>query len=303
MVTTQLMASVAPFFSDWMYRNLTASIKEQAKAKNTPLRHDSVHLTDLVQPDISKIDLALETRMDYAQRICSLAFSIRKREKIRVRQPLQKVLLPVLDEAFITAVDEVKALILSEINVKELQYVTDSSGLLKKSAKANFKTLGAKLGQDMKDAAGLIANFSNEQIASLEKTGALEVNIKGTVYTLSPEDLVVVTEDLPGWKSASDGSITVALDVNLTEELLAEGTARDLVNRIQNIRKDKDFNVTDRIAVRIERHPAIVSAVEQFGAYIQDEVLANSLVLADLVEGEAVELNDDVTLQIEVTVD
>jgi isoleucyl-tRNA synthetase len=303
MVTTQLMASVAPFFSDWMYRNLTASIKEQAKAKNTPLRHDSVHLTDLVQPDASKIDLALETRMDYAQRICSLAFSIRKREKIRVRQPLQKVLLPVLDEAFITAVDEVKTLILSEINVKELQYVTDSSGLLKKSAKANFKTLGAKLGQDMKDAAGLIAGFSNEQIALLEKSGALEVNIKGNAYTLSPEDLVVVTEDLPGWKSASDGSITVALDVNLTADLLAEGTARDLVNRIQNIRKDKDFNVTDRIAVRIERHPAIVSAVEQFGAYIQDEVLANSLVLADSVDGEAVELNDEVTLRMEVTVD
>jgi isoleucyl-tRNA synthetase len=149
----------------------------------------------------------------------------------------------------------------------------------------------------------LIAGFSNEQIALLEKSGALEVNIKGNAYTLSPEDLVVVTEDLPGWKSASDGSITVALDVNLTADLLAEGTARDLVNRIQNIRKDKDFNVTDRIAVRIERHPAIVSAVEQFGAYIQDEVLANSLVLADSVDGEAVELNDEVTLRMEVTVD
>ncbi len=303
MVTNQLMSSVAPFFSDWMYRNLTASIKEKAKAKNTPLRHDSVHLTDLVQPEPSKIDKALEKRMDYAQRICSLAFSVRKREKLRVRQPLQKVLLPVLDEAFIAAVDEVKELILNEINVKHLEYVTDSSGLLKKSAKANFKTLGAKLGPDMKEAAALIANFTNEQIAVLEKSGSMEVTIKGNHYSLVPEDLVVTTEDLPGWKSASDGSITVALDVNLTEELLAEGTARDLVNRIQNIRKDKDFNVTDRIVVRIERHPAIVSAVETFGDYIKDEVLANSLVMTDSVDGEAVELNDEVTLVMDVSLD
>ncbi len=144
MVTNQLMSSLAPFFSDWMYRNMTAPIRAAAKANNTPLRHESVHLGDLTQPDPSKIDTALEKRMDYAQRICSLAFSIRKKEKIRVRQPLQKVPLPVLDEAFIAAVDEVKELILSEINVKELEYITDASGLLKKGAKANFKTLGRK---------------------------------------------------------------------------------------------------------------------------------------------------------------
>lgn len=303
MVTTQLMASVAPFFTDWMYRNLTAPIKEVAKAKNTPLRHDSIHLTDLVQPDASKIDVALEKRMDYAQRICSLAFSIRKREKIRVRQPLQKVLLPVLDEAFITAVDEVKALILSEINVKELQYVTDSSGLLKKSAKANFKTLGAKCGKDMKLVAVVIETWDDAHLSKLEREGHYAITQDGTPYDILLEDVILKTEDLPGWKSASDGSITVALDVNLTEELVAEGTARDLVNRIQNIRKEKDFNVTDRIAVRIERHVAIISAVEKFGDYIKDEVLANSLVLADSVEGEAVELNDEVTLRMEVTVD
>lgn len=302
MVTTQLMASVAPFFSDWMYRNLTAPIKEVAKAKNTPLRHDSVHLTDLVQPDASKIDAGLEKRMDYAQRICSLAFSIRKREKLRVRQPLQKVLLPVLDEAFITEVDQVKELILSEINVKELQYVTDSSGLLKKSAKANFKTLGAKCGKDMKVVAIIIETWDDAHLAKLEREGHYAITQDGRPYDILLEDVILKTEDLPGWKSASDGSITVALDVNLTEALLAEGTARDLVNRIQNIRKDKDFNVTDRIYVRIERHPAIDAAVAQYGDYIKEEVLANSLVLADDVAGETVELNDEVTLVMEVTV-
>ncbi|HLP92390.1 MAG TPA: isoleucine--tRNA ligase [Saprospiraceae bacterium] len=302
MVTTQLMSSVAPFFSDWMYRNLTDPIRGAAKANNTPLRHDSVHLTDLVQPDASKVDQDLEKRMDYAQRICSLALSIRKKEKLRVRQPLQKVLLPVLDEAFIAEVDGVKALILSEINVKELEYVTDASGLLKKGAKANFKTLGAKLGKDMKDAAAMIAGLTNEQINDLEKTGSLAVTLNGNNYSITPEDLVITTEDLPGWKVASEGALTVALDVTLNDTLLAEGTARDLVNRIQNLRKDKDFNVTDRIAVRIERHAAIEAAVAQFGAYIQEEVLANSLTLADQVSGETVELNDEVNLVMEVSV-
>lgn len=300
MVTGQLMSSVAPFFSDWLYRNLTAPIKDVAKAKNTPLRHDSVHLSDLVQPDASKVDQALEKRMDYAQRICSLALSIRKKEKLRVRLPLQKILLPVLDEAFIAEVDGVKDLILSEINVKQIEYITDASGLLKKGAKANFKTLGAKLGKDMKDAAALIANFSNDDINTLEKTGSMKILIHGNEYVLAPEDLVITTEDLPGWKVASDGELTVALDVHMTPELQAEGTARDLVNRIQNIRKDKDFNVTDRITVTLEKHSAILAAVEQFHDYIKAEVLATDLVLADEVAGEKVELDDVVSVGIEV---
>jgi len=303
MVTTQLMASVAPFFSDWMYRNLTAPIKAVAKAKNTPLRHDSVHLTDLTPLQPFMVDKNLEKRMDYAQRICSLALSIRKKEGFRVRLPLQKILLPVLDTAFIAEVDQVKDLILSEINVKQLEYITDATGLLKKAAKANFKTLGSKLGKDMKEVAGMIANFSNEDINALEKSGEMRISVFRNTYTLTPEDLIITTDDVPGWKVASDGEMTVALDVHMNDELLAEGMARDLVSIIQKMRKDKDFNVTDRIAVRIERHAAIVSAVEKFGDYIKDEVLANSLVLADTVEGEAVELNDEVTLAMEVSVD
>ena len=302
MVTGQLMSPVAPYFADWLYRNLSAPIKADAKANNTPLRHDSVHLSDLTQPDASKVDKELEKRMDYAQRICSLALSIRKKERLRVRLPLQKILLPVLDEAFMAEVDGVKDLILSEINVKELEYITDASGLLKKGAKANFKTLGAKLGKDMKDAAALIGTFTNEDINALEKSGGLDVTLNGNDYTLTPDDLIVNTEDLPGWKVASDSGLTVALDVTLTDDLLAEGTARDLVNRIQNIRKDKDFQVTDRVSVTIERHESLLAAVERFHDYIKSEVLATDLVLADEVAGEKVEMEDGAMVGMEVVV-
>ena len=302
MVSTQLMSSVAPFFADWLYRNLTAPIKEVAKAKNTPLRHDSIHLTDLILPDASKVDKSLERRMDYAQRICSLALSIRKKEGLRVRLPLQKILLPVLDKSFIAEVDGVKDLILSEINVKALEYVTDASGLLKKAAKANFKTLGAKLGGDMKAAAAMIAEMSNADIDALETAGNKEIVVGANTYTLVPEDLIISTEDLPGWKVASEGQLTVALDVHISEELLAEGTARDLVSVIQKIRKDRDFNVTDRISVALENHTAVQKAVQDFGEYIKSEVLANSLVLSDAASGEVVEMNDEVTLRIAVQV-
>lgn len=301
MVTAQLSASLAPFFSDWLYRNLTAPIREKAIANGTPLRHESVHLSDLTAPDGTKIDAALEKRMDYAQRICSLALSIRKKEKLRVRLPLQKILLPILDEAFMTEVDGVKDLILSEINVKEIEYITDSSGLLKKGAKANFKTLGAKLGKDMKAAADQIAAFTNEQINDLEKAGSVAITANGTEYTITPEDLIVSTEDLPGWKVATDAGLTVALDVTLTDALLAEGTARDLVNRIQNVRKEKDFNVTDRIEVALEPHPAIEAAVAHYADYIKAEVLANALILSTEGPWETVELNDEVTLNVRVS--
>ena len=302
MVVSQLSSPAAPFFADWLYRNLTAPIKEAAKAKNTPLRHDSVHLSDLTLPDPAKVDKALEKRMDYAQRICSLALSIRKKDQLRVRLPLQKILLPVLDERFMTEVDGVKDLILSEINVKELEYITDATGLLKKAAKANFKTLGSKLGKDMKEMAAHLAGFDNAQISALEEAGSLDVAINGTNYTITPEDLILSTEDLPGWATATDGPLTVALDVSLTPALEAEGLARDLVNRIQNIRKDKDFNVTDRVVVTVEKHPAILPAVELFRDYIKGETLATDLVLAEAMNGEKVALNDAVELGIEVRV-
>jgi isoleucyl-tRNA synthetase len=300
MVTAQLSSSLAPFFSDWLYRNLRAPIADDAVKNNTPLRHVSVHLTDLVEPDASKVDKDLETRMDYAQRICSLALSLRKKDRLRVRLPLRKMLLPVLDASFIKQVDGVKELILSEINVKDIEYITDADGLLKKAAKANFKTLGKKLGKDMKVIAGQIAGFSNEDINKLEQSGSMELSANGNTYSITPEDLLITTEDLPGWKVATDGPLTVALDINLDDTLLAEGLARDLVNRIQNIRKEKDFNVTDRVVVTLEKHPSILPAVDHFKDYIKNEVLATDLLLHDSVDAPAVELNDEVSLSVAV---
>ena len=167
-VVSQLMSPIAPFFSEFLYRNLTAPVKEAAIANNTPLRHESVHLTDLTQVEENLIDLALEERIDYAQRISSLVLSLRKKENIRVRQPLQKIMLPILDESFQQQVEAVKNLIASEVNVKEIKYLTDTSGVIKKKIKPNFKTLGRRLGKNMKVAAQTIAKFTQEDIATLE---------------------------------------------------------------------------------------------------------------------------------------
>jgi isoleucyl-tRNA synthetase len=302
MVTGQLMAPVAPFFADWLFRNLTAPIKDFAKQHNTPLRHESIHLSDLIKPEPNKVDRALEKRMDYAQRICSLALSIRKKEKLRVRQPLQKILLPVLDEAFVTEVDGVKDLILSEINVKSLEYIRDTSGLLKKGAKANFKTLGARLGKDMKLIADQIAAFDNDRINALEREGSTTLEANGNSYDITPADLIVTTEDLPGWKVATEDTITVALDVSLNEALIAEGMARDLVNRIQNLRKESGFSVTDRIVVTLEKSDVVVDAVAHFRDYIKNEVLATDLLLDEHWTGERIELNDELQVGIKVQV-
>lgn len=301
MVVSQLSAPAAPFFSDWLYRNLTTGIREKAARMGTPFPFTSVHLTDLTRPDKAKVDPELESRMTYAQEICSLALSIRKREKLRVRLPLQRLLLPVLDNRFIEQVEGVRDLILSEINVKELEYVTDSSGLLNKQAKANFKTLGGRLGKDMKDAAARIAALSNAEIQALEHSGEMTLSIHGQDHVIRPEDVIVSTEDLPGWKTATEDRLTVALDVQLTPELIAEGTARDLVNRIQNLRKESGLNVTDRIRVEILNKPGVKEAVARFEPYIRQETLADSLVLQAEVIGVEVELNENLSTVISVS--
>ena len=299
-VVAQLSSVLAPFFSDWLYRNLTEPIREKARKINSPLRHQSVHLTDLVQADENKIDRQLEQRMDYAQRISSLILSLRKRENIRVRQPLSKILLPVLDESFIQQVEAVKDLILAETNIKNIEYITDAAGVIHKKAKPNFKTLGRRLGKHMKAAAQLISQLSQEQINEIEKTGRFSLNVEGATYELTAEDVEISAEDVPGWLVATDNELTVALDIQLNDELIAEGTARELVNRIQNLRKSKDFNVTDRIAVHIQAHDRIAPAVAKFGDYIKGEVLAESLTLNDAPNGEPVELFDDLTVRIAV---
>ncbi len=289
---SKMMAPVAPFFADWLYKNLNDA---------TGLEDcESVHLALYPVAMESEINHQLETKMSYAQRISSLILSIRKKEKIRVRQPLQKILLPILDKTFMHQVDEVKDLILSEVNVKEIEYITDTTGVISKKAKPNFKTLGRRLGKDMKAAVSLIQAFDQETIANFEKNGSYQLNIDGTLYDLGTEDVEIISEDIPGWQVAIDKEITVALDVNLSEDLELEGLAKEVVNRVQNIRKSSDFNVTDRINVKISSHDKMIKCVATFGEYIANEVLADSVSCEDNVKGEEFELVNDIVVNIEV---
>jgi len=289
---SKLMAPVAPFFSEWLYRNLNEATGNDAS--------QSVHLSLIENGNNDMIDKSLEERMDYAQRISSLVLSLRKKEKIRVRQPLQKVLMPVLNDEFKTQVKAIEDLVLAEVNVKSFEYVDDASGVIKKKIKPNFKTLGKRLGKHMKAGAAIISQLGNDDIVEIEKTNSYSLQLEGEQFDLSLEDFEIVSEDIPGWQVASDKEITVALDVTLTDDLLAEGTARELVNRIQNIRKTKDFNVTDRINIQIEDHESIRTAVDQFSDYICAEVLADALTISSDVDGDLIEIAEDVTLKMDV---
>ena len=279
-VVSQMISPVAPFFSDWLYRSLTSFSK---------LHPESVHLTDLPMATHELLDEALLRRMDYAQHISSLILSIRKKEKLRVRLPLRRILLPVLDDRFQSDIDQVKELILSEVNVKEIEYITDTAGMVSKKAKANFKSLGKRLGKNMKAAADMIQSLDQDAIGKFEREGVLNLNIEGEPFALDREDLEIISEDIPGWQVAFEDGITVALDVTLDDELLAERTARELVNRIQNLRKSSGFNVTDRIKIQIESLPGIEEAVNKFGDYIRTETLADSLVTSSIPGASKVE--------------
>ena len=285
----KLMAPVAPFFADWLYKNLNEVSKQE--------KHISVHLASFPRVSHAAINKDLEQRMEYAQSISSLVLSLRKKENLRVRQPLQKILLPVLDGAFSQQVEGVKDLILAEVNVKDIEYVTDTSGIVKKSIKPNFKTLGRILGKNMKAAIPIINQLGQEDITQIETTNSYQLTIGDDTYDLTLADFMISAEDIPGWLVANDGDLTVALDITLTDDLKAEGMARELVNRIQNVRKTKDFNVTDRIKVALEKHDLVTAAVESFGDYIKNEVLADDLRLVEVVAGgEVIELPEEISL-------
>ena len=301
MIVSQLSSPITPFFTDWLYKNLTDGIRSKAVENNTPLKHPSVHLTDLSKADNALINKDLEQQMDYAQRISSLILSLRKKAKIRVRQPLQRAMLPILDANFIHQVEAVKDLILAETNVKTLEYITDTSGVVNKRIRPNLKTLGKVLGKNMRAGQLAIEALTQDDIAKIEKEKTYPLSIGDQTYNLTIDDFLITSEDIPGWEVANDGDVTVALDITLTPELEAEGTARDLVNKIQNIRKDRNFNITDKISVTLERHDAIVAAVEGYADYIKNEVLATSLDLASMDFAETMELNDVVVLGVEVS--
>lgn len=302
LVVGQLMSPIAPFFSEWLYKNLTDNVREKAIANNTPLRHESVHHTDLIKANAELVDVELERSMEYAQKISSLTHSIRKNSKIKVRTPLHKILLPVLDEKFAQRVRVVEEIIKSEVNVKSIEYIDDTSGLLVKKVKPNFAKLGKQYGPKMKDVAGVINSLTKEEIATLEKKSTLA---KGG-FDLVLEDVLISSEDIPGWSVAAEGNVTVALDITITDDLKKEGIARDFVNRVQNMRKEMGLEVLDKIRIEVEadsvQNREVVSALNEYKDYISTETQAMSLELKenvkDSVEVELDEFVVSVSIQV-----
>lgn len=280
----KLMSPIAPFFAERLYTDLNSITKKEP--------FESVHLAYFPDFNAALVNEALEERMQLAQDISSLVLSLRKKVGINVRQPLSKILLPVLDIEFEQQIDQVKELILSETNIKDIEYITDTAGFIKKKIKPNFKALGAKVGKDMKAVAEEINNLSQEDIVKLENEGSLQLNTNN--YSLITSDVEIIAEDVPGWQVANLGKLTVALDVTITDELKEEGISRELINRIQNLRKNNGFEVTDRITVRLSDSLLISRALNNNLSYISAEILADDIVVDDqLNEGETTTIDDN----------
>ncbi len=281
MTVAKLLAPFAPFFADQLYKDLGGAL-------------DSVHLDKFPEFNAALVNKDLEERMSIAQRITTIVLSLRKKEGIAVKQPLQTLMIPPVDQAQREAIETVKQIFLQEVNVKEVKFV-EGAGILVKKVKCNFRTMGKKFGKDMKAVAAAVAEMTQEQIAELEANGKLQLGS----YEILAEDVEIISEDIPGWLVGNDGNLTVALDITLTDELRAEGMARTLVNRIQNIRKKSGLEITDHIRVSIEPNEASTKAVEAFGDYIARQVLADDLKL-EANDGQAVEF-DDFNLNIQIT--
>ena len=284
-----LMAPIAPFYADMLYRDLTGS-------------DTSVHLAAYPKADEAAIDPKLEKRMAIAQQITSMVLSLRRKKNLKVKQPLTAIMIPVLDEAQKQDIEAVADLIMSEVNVKGINYVGGDAGILVKRIKPDFKKLGPKFGKNMKAAAQALTSLEQSQIAQFEKDGKIALTLNGEEAVVELADVEVISEDIPGWLVANDGNITVALDITITDDLRKEGIARELVNRIQNVRKSKDFNITDRIVVKITPDEHVNDAVAQFKDYIAKQVLAVAIELAP-VEGTDVIALDMDDYELKITVD
>ncbi|MBZ9728245.1 isoleucine--tRNA ligase [Salegentibacter sp. JZCK2] len=283
----KLGAPVAPFFMDRLYKDLNKSTHKE--------NFESVHLAEFSKYDEKFVDKSLERKMEKAQTISSLVLSLRKKEMIKVRQPLQRVMIPVLDEQQREEIQAVEDLIKSEVNVKELQLIDDASGLLVKQIKPNFKVLGPRFGKDMKLIVNEINKFTSEDIKRIEREGEISIDLNGEMTKLAIEEVEITSQDIEGWLVASSGNITVALDVSISDELKKEGIARELVNRIQNMRKDSGFEITDTIEVTLQKDGIVEDAVNQNITYIKNETLTASLEFAEVVTKGAEVVFDDVT--------
>ena len=298
LTVSQLMSPIAPFFSDWMYQNLRApQPKESGKGV------ESIHLTDLIKVDKTSQDKQLERRMEMAQKISSMVLSIRKKESLKVRQPLQRIQIPVFDAAFQSDVEAVQDLILNEVNVKQIEFVDESQTEIVKDLKLNFKTLGKKCGQQMKAVQAYALLNAQKIISEIEKAQLSVVVLDGKRIELLPEDVEIVPVDMPGWKVANSGSLTVALDVKVSPALRQEGLAREIVNRIQNLRKDRGFDVTDRISVRIQENSELDPAIKNNLSYICSETLTSDLQLVKTIVTESattIEVDELITTLISI---
>ncbi|HIW98489.1 MAG TPA: isoleucine--tRNA ligase [Candidatus Tidjanibacter gallistercoris] len=275
----RLMAPFAPFMADRLFGDLNAVSGRY---------RDSVHLCAFPTADTSLIDTELEEMMSIAQRVSSMVLALRRKVNIKVRQPLTKILIPVLDPLTGRRIEKVRNLIMNEVNVKDVELITDTTGLITKRIKPNFKTLGPRCGKQMKQIAALVASFSQEQIAAIESSESYTLEIEGQPLSVTREDFEITSEDMPGWLVATEGRLTVALDVTVTEALLREGIARELINRIQNIRKESGFEVTDKIRAEIGRCDLVEGAVTDFADYIASQTLAVGLKLSDTPTGDFV---------------
>ena len=281
---TQLMAPIAPFYSDKMYKDLIATTGEGAL---------SVHLSDFPASNEECIDKELEERMHIAQDITSMVLALRRKVNIKVRQPLSMLMIPVVDEQQKQHIAAMKNLILTEVNVKELKFVDNAAGILVKRVKPDFKKLGPRYGKIMKQLANAIAGMSQEDIAMYERDGSYTFEIDGTKATVGIEDAEILSEDIPGWLVANEGRLTVALDITLTEELQREGYARELVNRIQNIRKLSEYEITDKIRITIAPNPVLDNVVKEYGEYISRQTLADSIAIGNVSGENVTELDLD----------
>ena len=289
----KLMAPIAPFYADRLYMDLIGVTGRDSVV--------SVHLANFPVADESLIDTELEARMQMAQDVTSMVLALRRKVNIKVRQPLQCIMIPVVDEEQKRHIDAVKDLIMTEVNVKEVRFVEGASGVLVKKVKCDFKKLGPKFGKQMKAVAAAVADMSQEAIAELEKNGKYTFQLDGGEAVVEAADVEIFSEDIPGWLVANEGKLTVALEVTVTDELKREGIARELVNRIQNIRKSSGFEITDKISIVLSKNPNTDDAVNEYNTYICNQVLANSLTLADEV-ADGTELSfDDFSLYVKVT--
>jgi isoleucyl-tRNA synthetase len=292
---SRLAAPIAPFYMDQLFRDLNTTTGRHSD--------ESVHLAPFPEYDKTLIDKDLEERMDIAQKISSMILGLRRKVSIKVRQPLAKIMLPLPDKSFKAKFEAVKNLVLAEVNVKEVEYIEDTSAILVKKIKPNFRTLGPRYGKLMKELGNAISGLPQKEIVSFETIGSYTLTLNGQQINLTSEDVEIISEDIPGWQVANEGNLTVALDITVTDELRYEGIAREFVNRIQNIRKENGYDVTDKITVQIEDHEFVREAVKRHANYIGSQTLAVAVTLASKLAGSNIkEVDiDDVIVKIGVS--